>query len=36
MDKKIILLVEDNEKDELLAVRTLRRINVANPDRCSS
>ncbi len=30
MDKKTILLVEDIEKDELLTIRALRTINVAN------
>ncbi len=30
MDRKAILLVEDNEKDELLTMRALKTINVAN------
>ena len=30
MDKKIILLVEDNPDDELLAVRALKKCNIKN------
>lgn len=30
MDKKAVLLVEDNEKDEVLTIRALKTINVAN------
>lgn len=30
MDEKTILLVEDNKKDELLTIRALKAINVAN------
>ncbi len=30
MDEKAVLLVEDNEKDELLTIRALKKINVAN------
>ncbi len=30
MDKKAVLLVEDIEKDELLTIRALKTINVAN------
>lgn len=30
MDEKTLLLVEDNKKDELLTIRALKAINVAN------
>lgn len=30
MDKKTILLVEDNQQDEMLILRALRKINLAN------
>ncbi len=30
MDEKTLLLVEDNKKDELLTIRALKTINVAN------
>ena len=30
MDEKAVLLVEDNEKDELLTIRALKTIDVAN------